>query len=80
MHKVKEPDFEDETSNQEGVNSTNLGDERKPVPLLPKTTGLSTVGEQCELYSETVAGESIDSACGKTKTSETSEIAEKEQA
>ncbi|XP_056622468.1 zinc finger protein 592 [Triplophysa dalaica] len=80
VHKVKEPDFEDETSNQEGVNSTDLGDERKPVPLLPKTTGLSTVGEQCEIYSETVAGESIDGACGKTKTSETSEFAEKEQA
>lgn len=67
MHKMKVPDFEDETSNQERANSTDMGDESKPVPLLPKTTGLSTDGKQCELYSETVA-------C------ETSEFVEKEQA
>lgn len=83
VHKLKEPekeqDFKDETSNQEGANLSDLGDERKPVPLLPETTGQSTDGEHCELYNETVARESIDSACGNTQTLETSEFVEKEQ-
>lgn len=79
VHKVKEQeeqqDSKNEVANRKGVNSTDLRDERKPVPLLPKITGLSTE----EDHSESVAHESIDRTCSNTQTLETSGFVQEEK-